>query len=85
MRAFLQQPAIGEEPPRYVQLILQPDLFGGWQLLRESGQIGGRAQLRREQLPGPDEARRAFEKARDSQLRRGFVLLPCEGDALSPH
>ena len=48
MRLFLQQRPSAGESPRYVQLTLQPDLFGGWELLRESGQIGGRSQLRRE-------------------------------------
>ena len=47
MRLFLQQRPAAGESPRYVQLTLQPDLFGSWELLRESGQIGGRAQLKR--------------------------------------
>ena len=75
MRLFLQQPPAGEEAPRYLQLTLQPDLFGGWELLRESGQVGGRAQLRRELFAGPDEAQQAFAKARDAQLKRGFQIL----------
>ena len=41
MRVFLQQRPDAGEAPRYVQLTLQPDLFGGWELLRETGQIGG--------------------------------------------
>ena len=50
MRLLLQQPAEGREAPRFVQLMLQPDLLGGWTLVRESGQIGGRSQVRREQF-----------------------------------
>ncbi|GHH48002.1 MULTISPECIES: WGR domain-containing protein [Gammaproteobacteria] len=79
MRVFLQQLPVGEDSPRYVQLTLQPDLFGGWELLRESGQIGGRAQLRREQFLLQDEAHRAFEKARDAQLKRGFQVMFTRG------
>ena len=41
MRILLQQRPVPGEAPRYLQLTLQPDLFGGWVLLRESGQIGG--------------------------------------------
>ena len=79
MRLFLQQRPTTGESPRYVQLTLQPDLFGGWELLRETGQLGGRAQLKREQYLLQDEATAAFEKARDSQLKRGFKLMFVSG------
>ncbi|HVJ39473.1 MAG TPA: WGR domain-containing protein [Stenotrophomonas sp.] len=79
MRVYLQQPGLGQEPTRYVQLTLAPDLFGGWELLRETGEVGGRSQLRREQYLQPDEAQRAFDKARDSQLKRGYQITPAPG------
>lgn len=79
MRVFLQQRPDAGEAPRYVQLTLQPDLFGGWELLRETGQIGGRATLKREQYLLQDEANAAFEKARDSHLKRGFQLMFVRG------
>jgi predicted DNA-binding WGR domain protein len=79
MRLFLQQRPAAGESPRYVQLTLQPDLFGGWELLRESGQIGGRAQLKREQYLLQDEATAAFEKARDSHVKRGFQVTFVRG------
>ena len=74
MRLFLQQRPTAGESPRYVQLTLQPDLFGGWELLRETGQLGGRAQLKREQYLLQDEATAAFEKARDGHVKRGFQV-----------
>lgn len=79
MRIFLQQRPDTGEAPRYVQLTLQPDLFGGWELLRETGQIGGRAQLRREQYLLQDEANAAFEKSRDSHVKRGFQIMFARG------
>ncbi|KRG70166.1 WGR domain-containing protein [Pseudoxanthomonas dokdonensis] len=79
MRVLLQQHPQAGEAPRYVQLTLQPDLFGGWELLRESGVIGGRSQLRREQYLLQAEAISAFEKARDSQLKRGFQVMFTRG------
>ena len=79
MRVYLQQPPSGNESPRYVQLSLMPDLLGGWELLRETGQTGGRAQLRRELYLQQDEARHAFEKARDAQLKRGFQVMFVSG------
>ncbi|HZH43665.1 MAG TPA: WGR domain-containing protein [Lysobacter sp.] len=79
MRLFLQQRPEGREPPRYVQLMLQPDLLGGWTLVRESGQVGGRSTLKREQFLDRDAAFAAFEKARDAQLKRGFQLMFVQG------
>jgi hypothetical protein len=75
MRVLLQQPPSGKEAPRYVQLSLVPDLLGGWELLRESGQTGGRIQLRRELFLQHDEAIHAFEKARDGQIKKGFQVM----------
>ena len=79
MRVFLHQHARGADPARYLQLTLQPDLFGGWELLRETGQIGGRAQLKREQYLLQDEATAAFEKARDGHVKRGFLVTFARG------
>ncbi|SDQ53322.1 WGR domain-containing protein [Pseudoxanthomonas sp. CF125] len=79
MRLFLQQHPTAGESPRYVQLTLQPDLFGGWELLRETGQLGGRAQLKREQYLLQDEATAAFEKARDGHIKRGYQVTFVRG------
>lgn len=79
MRVFLQQRPDAGEAPRYVQLTLQPDLFGGWELLRESGQVGGRATLKREQYLLQAEADAAFEKARDTHLKRGYQVMFARG------
>ena len=54
-----------------MQLTLQPDLFGGWELLRESGRAGGRSQLRRELFLQADEARHA-----DHAQQAGARTLP---------
>ncbi len=79
MRVFLQQRPTAGESPRFVQLTLQPDLFGGWELLRETGQLGGRSQLRRDQYLLQQEATDAFEKARDGHLKRGFQVTFVRG------
>ena len=79
MRLLLQQKPLAGETPKYVQLILQQDLLGGWNLLRESGQIGGKAQLKREQFLDRDAAIGAFEKARDLQIKRGFQVMFAQG------
>lgn len=82
MRLLLQQRPDGHEAPRFVQLSLQPDLLGGWVLLRETGQIGGRSTLRRELHPDRPSAIKALEQARDQQLKRGFQLMFAQGEAV---
>lgn len=79
MRLFLQQRPDGHDAPRFVQLMLQPDLFGGWALVRETGQIGGRSTVRREQFLDQASAITALEHARDQQLKRGFQLMFAQG------
>lgn len=79
MRLLLQQRPDGREAPRFVQLQLQPDLLGGWELLRETGQMGGRSTLRRELYPDHASAQAALEAARDAQLKRGFQLMFAQG------
>jgi predicted DNA-binding WGR domain protein len=79
MRIFLQQKPLAGEAPRYFQLILQQDLLGGWTLTRESGQIGGKSQLKREVYLEQDQAVAAFEKARDGQIKRGFQVMFAQG------
>ena len=79
MRLLLQQRPVAGEIPKYVQLILQQDLLGGWLLLRETGQIGGKASLKKEQFLEQDAALRAFEKARDAQIKRGFQVMFAQG------
>lgn len=79
MRLLLQQRPEGREAPRFVQLMLQPDLLGGWTLVRETGQIGGKSTVRREQFLERDAAFAALESARDAQLKRGFQVTFAEG------
>lgn len=62
-----------------MQLTLQQDLLGGWMLLRESGQVGGRSQLKREQFLDHVAAQTALESARDAHLRRGYQLMFVQG------
>ena len=79
MRLLLQQRPEGREAPRFVQLMLQADLLGGWTLVRETGQAGGRSSVRREQYLEQAEALAAFEHARDLQLKKGFQLMFAQG------
>ena len=75
MHVYLQHPDAGAQAPRFLRLTLLPDLLGGWELLRESGRVGNRSQLRRGLVLQAVEARHAFDKARDAELHRGFQIL----------
>lgn len=81
MRILLQQLPEPQtrEAPRFVQLQLEADLLGGWTLIRETGQIGGRSTVRREQHLDQASALAAFEKARDQTLKKGFQLMFAQG------
>ena len=79
MRMLLQERPNGREAPRFVQLQLEADLLGGWTLVRETGQIGGRSSLKREQYLDQGSAQAAFEHARDAQLKKGFQLMFVQG------
>jgi len=81
MRVLMQQPPQGLESPRYVSISLQQDLLGGWTLLRESGLIGGKSQLKREQYLETESAIEAFEKARAAHTKKGFQVVFVQGAA----
>jgi predicted DNA-binding WGR domain protein len=78
MRLYLQTPPTADAP-RYVQIVLEQDLLGGWTLYRETGTQGGKATLKREQYLDRDDAIAAFEKARDTQLKRGYRVMFSQG------
>ena len=79
MRLYLQTMPASAEAPRYVQIVLEQDLLGGWTLYRESGTQGGKATLKREQFLEREAAFAAFEKARDAQLKRGYRVMFAQG------
>jgi predicted DNA-binding WGR domain protein len=81
MRIYMQSPDAGAQAPRFVQLILQQDLLGGWLLMRESGQQGGRSTLRREFFEQREAALSALEQHRDQQIKRGFRVTFSQGDS----
>jgi predicted DNA-binding WGR domain protein len=79
MRIFMQCKPAAKEAPRYYHLILQQDLLGGWTLIREWGQQGGRASMRRDVYLERDAAESALVTARDQQLRKGFQVMFMQG------
>lgn len=73
MRLYMQQSATGLPAPRFIRLVLEQDLLGGWELIREAGQLGGKTQLKRELFTDRAQAIDAFEKLRTVHAKRGFT------------
>ena len=79
MRIYMQTRSIPDQPLRFYHLQLQPDLLGGWSLIRESGVQGSRGQSRKAYYKHRSEAEHALMKLRDTQLRRGYRVVFREG------
>ena len=79
MRIYLQTPGSVEQPPRFVHLILERDLLGGWNLVKESGYQGSAGRLRREHFTVWEAAEAAMVKWRDAQLKRGYRVVFAQG------
>ncbi len=75
----MQTEVAPREPLRFYHLILQPDLLGGWLVIREWGYQGSRGRSRRDHYPDRDEAQEAMIRQRDSQLARGYRVVFMEG------
>ncbi len=80
MRIYMQALPAANEAPKYLQLVLQQDLLGGWTLIKESGQQGGKIQVKREFFLDLTAAQAALTSARDQQLKKGFNIMFAEGE-----
>ena len=58
---------------RFYRLDVQPDLFGGWSLVREWGRIGRPGQVRLDPFPSVDLAEAALARLRADKVRRGYI------------
>ena len=72
-----------EGPPRFLELILQEDLLGGWTLIRQWGQTGARGSHRKEHFEDRCAAQQALVERRDRQLAKGYVVMFIHGGVSS--
>lgn len=79
MRVYLQIPAVENQVARFYQIMIQPDLLQGWNVIRESGQQGSRGRVTTEHYATYEEAQTALERLRDRQLARGFQVVFVKG------
>lgn len=84
MRIYMQTQYSPEQPLRFYDLQLQPDLLGGWKLIRETGFQGQRGKVTQEYFQDLDAAENMLTHRRDMQLRRGYRVVFKEGDNPSP-
>ena len=64
---------------RFYRLDVQPDLFGGWSLIREWGRIGQSGHVRVVAFRSAGEACDALRRQNRAKERRGY--LPCPAAA----
>lgn len=84
MRIYMQTGFMENKPPRYYQIILERDLLGGWNLVREWGQQGAAGRVIREHFSEQTEAQDALERVRDNQLARGYKVVFIQGQEYAP-
>jgi len=75
----MQTPQLQDQPLRFYQLHLQPDLLDGWMLVRESGFQGSRGQVKRTHYKNREDAEQAMTRLRDMQAKRGYMVVFREG------
>lgn len=80
MRIYMQQiPADVKQAPRFLHLLIQEDLLGGWSLVREMGYQGKSGRIRRNHFTDYDSVIQAMLKERDTQITRGYKVVFVEG------
>lgn len=80
MRIYLQSQPTESGIVRFVHLVLQEDLMGGWTLIRESGRQGSPGTVKRENFTSQEQALDAMIKWRDKNINRGYLVAFVEGD-----
>ncbi len=79
MRIYMQTKYSPEQPLRFYHLHLQPDLLGGWTLVRETGLQGGSGRITKEYFEQRESAEQKMIQRRDAQLNRGYRVVFREG------
>lgn len=81
MRIYLQTDHNESGNLRFVHILLQEDLMGGWTLIRESGIQGSPGTIKREHFDNQDDAMDAMIKWRDKNINRGYRVAFVHGDS----
>ena len=79
MRIYLQSQQNEQGVIRFVHLVLQEDLMGGWTVIRESGKQGSSGTIKREYFEEHEQALEAMMKWRDKNINRGYHVAFVQG------
>lgn len=82
MRIYMQIAPGQDKQPGFCHLILQPDLLGGWSLIREWGKQGAAGRVKREHHETWESALEALVRVRDDRLKSGYRVVFVQGDRL---
>ena len=80
MQIFMQTAPEPGKAPRFYHLFLQPDLLGGWTVVREWGRQGAAGRVKKDFFLQRDDAEMQLVSLRDTQLNRGFRIVFIQGD-----
>jgi len=81
MRIYMQTNPGPGSIPRFYHLHLEPDLFEGWMLTKESGAQGSKGRVKMTHYSDIEEAESALQKLRDAQIKRGYKVVFIEGQS----
>lgn len=73
MTVYLTRRDHAKNLSRFYRMLIVPNLFGDWVLLREWGRIGSGGQVRADVFPSPGEALLALQSLTREKLRRGYA------------
>ena len=76
----MQTTDYSEQAPKFLQLVLQQDLLGGWTLVSESGRQGARGRIKQTHYDTRDQAIEAMLGTRDKHLQKGFRVVFLQGE-----
>ena len=77
MSVYLTRRDPAKNLARFYRMLIVPDLFGSWVLLREWGRIGNGGQVKAEQFANAGEALLALQKLTRAKVRRGYQAKKC--------
>ncbi len=83
MRIYMQTAVDENSPMRFCQLILQQDLLGGWNLIKERGTQGSCGRLQQAHYDSYAQAEAAMTDARDQLVNKGFRVVFMRGESES--
>ncbi len=72
MSVYLTRRDPAKNLSRFYRMLIVPDLFGNWVLLREWGRIGSGGQVKADQFSNAGEALLALQALTRAKVKRGY-------------